>query len=252
MSDGSPSEDVTIVNNLVHHCWGEGIDVLWADRAVVASNYIWDVYSANIYVDASNQVVVEKNYIKNTNPAYKNIEHQLAKAFVVGAESGRATAGVYIRNNIVATANMCLNTYPHGSVTTVQFDHNTCWGTWANSPIWVKISGGVNKVTNNVFVEGDQGEGGFDGGSAGWHIGGNLWARRHVDAPGYWDKAAWGSRGIRNQNPRALFQWGPTCDADLKPMCFAILGHWGATGTLHPPDYKLHGWPDGQADPTHR
>jgi len=244
MSNGSPSEDVTIVNNLVHHCWGEGIDVLWADKALVASNYIWDVYSANVYVDASNQVTVERNYIKNVDPAYKNIEHQLAKAFVVGAESGRETNGVYIHNNIVATANMCLNTYAQGkAVTTVQSDHNTCWGTWANSALWVKVSGGTNKVTNNIFVEGDKGEGGFDGGSAGWHIGGNVWARRHADAPGYWDNAAWGSRGIRNQHPRAFFKWGPTCDADAKPMCFALLGHWGHAGTLHPPDYKPHGWP---------
>jgi len=245
MRNGSPSEDVTITNNLVHHCWGEGIDVLWADRALVANNYIWDVYSANVYVDASNRVTVEKNYIRNVDPAYKNTEKQLAKAFVVGAESGRKTTRVYIRNNIVATANMCLNTYAQGkAVITVQFYRNTCWGTWANSPLWVKVSGGTNKVTNNIFVEGAKGqEGGFDGGSAGWRIRQNVWARRKVNAPAYWDKKAWGSRGIRKRNPRVFFKWGPNCDAEPKPMCFALKKRWSRAGALHPPDYKPDGWP---------
>ncbi len=69
--NGDPSENVTISNNYIHNCWGEGIGPGQGSVGVlIEHNVVVDVWSVGIYADKASDVIIRNNHIYNTDPTY--------------------------------------------------------------------------------------------------------------------------------------------------------------------------------------
>ncbi len=69
--NGDPSEHVTISNNYIHNCWGEGIGPgQGSDDVLIENNEVRDVWSVGIYADKATNVVVRNNHIYMADPTY--------------------------------------------------------------------------------------------------------------------------------------------------------------------------------------
>gem|GEM_PF-1950094 len=70
-ANGDPSENITISNNYIHNCWGEGIGPGQGSVGVlIENNVVVDVWSVGIYADKASDVIIRNNHIYNTDPTY--------------------------------------------------------------------------------------------------------------------------------------------------------------------------------------
>ncbi|MCF8365039.1 MAG: right-handed parallel beta-helix repeat-containing protein [Bacteroidales bacterium] len=69
--NGDPSTNVTIRNNYIHNCWGEGIGPgQGSDQVLIEGNTVRDVWSVGIYADKATNATIKNNHIYNTDPTY--------------------------------------------------------------------------------------------------------------------------------------------------------------------------------------
>jgi len=107
--DGSLSKDILWRRNRVHHVWGEGIGILHADGVRVEENVVHDCYSVLIYLDHSRNVVIDRNFLFNSAPAFLRIDEKvlptgigIASEFYQSAVP-TAVEHVLISNNILSS-----------------------------------------------------------------------------------------------------------------------------------------------------
>lgn len=92
--------NTSFVNNILYDSWGEGVIAEHAVNITIAGNRINNCFSAKIYIDGSQNVLVEKNF------CYDNAD-RVSTAFAFGVEDNMsepppAIDNVILRNNVAA------------------------------------------------------------------------------------------------------------------------------------------------------
>ncbi|ELP91130.1 hypothetical protein EIN_269960 [Entamoeba invadens IP1] len=98
------SSNITFTDNEVANSWGEAIDLIMCSGCTVKNNYVHDVFPFAIYMDNSQNCVIESNTIKFTNYSICS-NYSKYMAIVLGDEV-RSTKmvpmlNITIRNNFV-------------------------------------------------------------------------------------------------------------------------------------------------------
>jgi parallel beta-helix repeat protein len=161
LSDGSPSSNVIVRNNIVHDSWGECIDALFVTNMTITGNQVSDCWSVGIYIDTARTVRVEGNIVHASNQAFVRNGHLMdgilmtAEAYDSSPDYG--AENVVVANNIVAGVHNGIgwwndsgNSRASNSYLNVQVVSNTVWGSSQNAIMFAKVPSGRNTPSGTL------------------------------------------------------------------------------------------------------
>jgi Right handed beta helix region len=130
---GGASGNNVYTNNLVHDNWGEGQTL--ADDDVARANTYYDNWSAQVFLEGTRSVTIEKNLIYTTyrqRPAYAR---QLGTGIGFADETSPArSSSNVVRNNIIENVGTGMYYWNSGTAGTGlkhdEIDNNTVVNTW--------------------------------------------------------------------------------------------------------------------------
>jgi parallel beta-helix repeat protein len=130
----SRTERAQITNNRVHANYGEGIDVLLSNTALVQKNVVYDNFSVGIYVDNGRYVTIDQNLVYSSGDS----------RFFRG---GYPAAGIQMANETYSTQNLITDVTVTNNVVV-----NTRWGFYYGN---YETGGGLKntRVANNSFYK---------------------------------------------------------------------------------------------------
>ena len=120
---------ILLENNVVHDCWGEGIDFTLCNDCVGRGNIVYDTWSVLLYCDNVQNVVIENNYLFTTSDRYNRGEGRTT-AFLVGTENWPddpiPDINITYRNNLAVHVGSGVSYYGEGHYySKIQIYHNT-------------------------------------------------------------------------------------------------------------------------------
>jgi len=155
-----PSRRVTLRNNTVSRCYGEGLGFYLADGGVMEANTSFDNFSVNLYLDNATNVRVDGNLIYSTgDPEFFRFKGHPASGILIANENypnrSNPSKNIVITNNVLI-GNQCAFTYGKfqagGGLRNVLFAHNTAYGS-TGAMIRIDDDAGQDnaRIVNNVF-----------------------------------------------------------------------------------------------------
>ena len=133
---GVLSRDVTFRGNTIENSWGEGIDALHVDGAVISGNTVRNTYSVLVYVDHSRNVTIEGNRLSAPDPRFiRRDTHERPCGVQIAAESYAGTEpiaveNIVVRENLITDAVTGVNFWrdPANTSRTNRYSHVTITG----------------------------------------------------------------------------------------------------------------------------
>ncbi len=172
---GAWSKDIKFRENLVHDVWGEGIDALYLDGGEIVGNTVYNAFSVNIYLDKARHILVDRNHLYSTDPAYYRADKPHPAngiSFSVEAatpQSTLPTEEITISNNLIYGTGRGItywhdaaNKHPQNSYRAISILHNVILDTYAE-PLYIaevapKQAGhllpSLGLVANNILAKG--------------------------------------------------------------------------------------------------
>lgn len=142
------AKNLTIINNTVRNCYGEGIAVTMVLGALIENNTVTDARSILYYIDNSNNVIVRNNHglCTGTFPVGNITGVAIGEEFYSGW--GSQSRDITISNNVIEkcwTGIFGLQSDTGGTLTNVLIDNN-----WIPSGTSFAISIDASKCSNVV------------------------------------------------------------------------------------------------------
>lgn len=149
----------TIISNNIYENYGRGIVVCNCIETNVQGNDIRDNMIAGLYIDSSSRLIIEKNYIYNTNNSKKFYIDQIPMSGIFVSNKTRIP---FIPNNNITIKNNIFNQYGYGMNFTNEdgqfvlehlfIAHNTFYNGYKEA---IKVVGVVHtkdvRIINNIF-----------------------------------------------------------------------------------------------------
>jgi hypothetical protein len=189
-ANGAESNDIIIRNNHIYNSWGEGIIPIGATNVIIEGNTVHDTYSVNIYVSASHDISITRNYVYATTDTYNRSDHGYP-ANGIGLANENPTAANYleditIANNLIVGTGAGINYWqspnplPYNTYRNVKMFYNVIMDSHhtailfdqINNPYWTPT--GV-ELQNNIIYTGDNGTSLDIGNQTAWTISHNNW-----------------------------------------------------------------------------
>ncbi|MCA9657838.1 MAG: right-handed parallel beta-helix repeat-containing protein [Myxococcales bacterium] len=150
-------QGILLERNHVYKNWGEGIAVTRGVDAVVRQNWSHDNYAVNIYIDNSNDVLVEGNLTTCDGTGPLKDGNGLPVGVMLGEEYydgwGPQLHDVTIQNNLIAFCGYGIGWWgaeiDGGGLQRISILHNTIWG---GSETGISISYDAPKTENSVIA----------------------------------------------------------------------------------------------------
>lgn len=155
------SRKVTIRNNTVSHCYGEGIGLYLSNKGTIEGNTVHDNFSVNIYLDNTTNTHVSRNLVYSTEDRrFYRFNHpasgiQIANETYPGfnnPSSDNTIVGNILVNNFHAIYS---GSYQRGGgLKRTLIAHNTACGS-TGSLLHIDADGGHDRshIVNNIFLQ---------------------------------------------------------------------------------------------------
>ena len=129
-SDLGISTNIIIEKNIIRYGYGEGIKIFKCDGCKIINNNITNTYNVSLFIEASKNIIIDKNIIKVTNDKY-NSRYGKACGIVLKPQNGRyLIEDVIITNNIIISTNggiFYFSERDEGGYDNIKILHNTLW-----------------------------------------------------------------------------------------------------------------------------
>ena len=157
------SKNVTIRNNSVSHCYGEGIGLYLSDHGVIEGNIVHDNFSVNLYLDNTTHTRVNRNFVYTTyDNNYYRFNHPASGIQIANEHYGGASnlsSHNLITNNILIENHFAFSYGSYqkgGGLRHTLFAHNTAYG--STGPL-LHIDSDIghqdSRIVNNIFQQVD-------------------------------------------------------------------------------------------------
>lgn len=152
--------DVRIIGNKIENCYGEGIAVTMTKGATIQKNYVDTAYAVGIYVDNSDNIKVDKNFIYCVDPAFMRNGTYSASIAMSNEDysylgwSGGILGNIYITNNLIyQCSGISYWKDLNYGIKNLYISHNSFWNTSGNAAIGVEYASGQTNIniTNNIL-----------------------------------------------------------------------------------------------------
>ena len=208
------SKGILFKNNKIYNAYGEGLDFLKCDNCSSISNEITNGFSMNIYLDASRNIILDKNILRVTSDEY-DTKWGSACGIGLASESGNEynIDNVLITNNIIIGTRMAIYFFQigRGGYNKIKILHNTMWnvGTttlWFkqpdNNPIDCELKNNLIYIENWIadFLP-----------KSSWKIGNNYYYNVYNVPDKYYDTEG-GSKAAKNTNLNDIFNNNGNCN----------------------------------------
>ena len=124
---------------------GEGLDFLECDTCSATGNIITNGFSMNIYIDASRNIVIERNILRVNTDTY-NTKWGRACGIGMASESGGIViSNILIKNNVIIGTRMGIYFFSIGTgggYDKIKILHNTLWNV-SVTPIWFRTPNNI-------------------------------------------------------------------------------------------------------------
>ncbi len=155
------SRNVTLRNNNVSKCYGEGIGLYLSDYGVIEQNIAHDNYSVNLYLDNTTNTLVNRNLIYTTNDNNFYRFNQPASGIQIANENygglSNLSSDNIITNNILIGNYFafCYGSYQQGGgLRNTVFANNTAYGS-TGPLLQINADDGHknSRIVNNIFKQ---------------------------------------------------------------------------------------------------
>lgn len=191
-SNGDPSTDIVIRNNIVENVWGEGIMALRSIGMVVEGNTVINPYSVGIYLNKLENAIVNGNHVYITDTRFNRSDRSYpAHGINIANENARST--LPRSNNIILSNNLIVGTgagirywhdtrggYEDNNYRDFQVVNNVIIGTHKQPIDFEDVPSDYVQPTNatlhnNIIFRGLNGDKGNIGDLSAWTISHNNW-----------------------------------------------------------------------------
>ncbi|QDT41879.1 hypothetical protein Pan241w_19470 [Gimesia alba] len=155
------SKNITIRNNRVSRCFGEGIGLYLSDKGVIEGNTVSDNFSVNVYLDNTTNTLVSRNLVYSTkDKKFYRFDHP-ASGIQIANENYRGYSNPSSNNTIIG--NILIDNHfaiysgsyqRGGGLKQTLIAHNTAYGS-TGPLLMIDADNGhqQSRIINNIFQQ---------------------------------------------------------------------------------------------------